>query len=89
MTPDQLKKWREIREKGFKGPWHTEVANPVTFVCSPGGKIAYSAFDFHDNAVLAATAVNAFIPLIDEVERLREENERLKEDLEIESSKWS
>ena len=61
---------REIEElekseaKATGKHWYTQVSNPVTFICSEGGHLAYSAFDFHWDAVLAAKARNSILPLL-------------------------
>lgn len=65
---DVVAELRELEERTFKAPWHTEIANPVTFICSPGGKVAYAAFDFHSNAVAIAKMRNSLPSILTTLE---------------------
>lgn len=45
-----LEETRSLCENATEGPWETEVANPVTFINSQGGKICYCTVDRDINA---------------------------------------
>lgn len=72
MTPTDLaKRVLELDLNSTKGPWETEVANPVTFVNSVGGKISYCTVDREHNAHLIAEYRTAAPELAREYLKLR------------------
>jgi len=75
----RLSEIKQRVEKATKGPWETETANPVTFVNSPGGKIAYATVDRMVNAQFIAHSREDVPWLILEVERLELKFNRLME----------
>ena len=77
ITDEQLKKWRALADAATPRPWEY---SPETY------RLAISRWvDFscpitvnHNDGKFIAAAREAVPALIDEVERLREENEKLK-----------
>lgn len=83
LTPEQLSAWRQITDKATDGPWIPELkGNTVQSYSIPGVCHGLKLNGGCDAAFVAAarTAVPA---LLDEVERLREENAALRADTEL------
>jgi len=86
MTKDRLATIREREEKASKGPWKKELgfcgAERIPFLVRPGfDGVQFGRRPNDDNDMEFAAHARQDVPdLLDEVERLTRENERLQKD---------
>lgn len=90
MTPDELKRLRELCEKATAGPWKSDYCGDVWTISgevphvNDGGMELFQGIGTttrgpdNGNAAFIAAARTAVPALLDEVERLEEENAMLR-----------
>ena len=96
FTPSHIASLRELAEKATKGPWRQHLVDDTTVIDATGEPIAETFpeggvdedIDFatdteqrEANAAFIAAARAALPAALDEIERLRAENEKLREAL--------
>ena len=96
LTPEQIAELRAIEAKATPGPWCQHLVSDTCVIGEDRSTIAETwphggiddDFDFAEdvdqhehNAAFIVAACNTIIPALDEIDRLRAENERLREAL--------
>ena len=79
LTEKRLAEIRGREKVATQGPWAVQDKGAIPLIYGPDGERVAKVIDHQEDAAFIAHAREDIPALLDEVERLRAENEKLKE----------
>lgn len=79
LTEERLAEIRGREKVATQGPWAVQDKGAIPLIYGPDGERVAKVIDHQEDAAFIAHAREDIPALLDEVERLRAENEQLKE----------